>query len=59
MNRVLLFDDYPSRAAMEAYLGAIASGTTEERKIQIEAELRSSCALETEAMIRIWWVFSG
>ena len=45
--------------AMEAYLEAIAPGTAAERKAEIEAELRAYCALDTEAMIDIWRVFSG
>lgn len=45
--------------AMEAYLEAIEPGTTAERKAEIERELRRYCALDTEAMIEIWQVFSG
>jgi hypothetical protein len=45
--------------AMEAYLEAIAPGTSTERKRQIDAELRAYCALDTEAMIHIWRFFSG
>lgn len=45
--------------AMQAYLEAIGPATTAERKAQKEAELREYCALDTEAMIDIWRVFSG
>lgn len=45
--------------AMEAYLEAIEPGTAQERKAEIDAELRAYCALDTEAMIEIWRVFSG
>lgn len=45
--------------AMDAYLAAISSGTSAERKKQIEAELRAYCALDTEAMMHIWRAFSG
>jgi hypothetical protein len=45
--------------AMEAYLEAIDSGTSAERKEQIALELEAYCALDTEAMIRIWEVFGG
>jgi hypothetical protein len=45
--------------AMEAYMEAIDSGTSVERKAEIERELRAYCALDTRAMIRIWRFFSG
>lgn len=45
--------------AMEAYLEALEPGTAQERKREIDAELRAYCALDTEAMIEIWRVFSG
>ena len=45
--------------AMEAYVEAIEPGTSAERRAQIDAELRAYCALDTEAMIHIWRVFSG
>jgi hypothetical protein len=45
--------------AMEAYMEAIEPGTAEERKREIEGELRKYCALDTVAMMRIWTVFSG
>jgi hypothetical protein len=40
--------------AMDAYVEAIDSGTSAERKEQIERELKAYCALDTEAMVRIW-----
>jgi hypothetical protein len=45
--------------AMEAYMEAIEPSTPAERKEQIELELKAYCALDTEAMIRIWEVFGG
>lgn len=45
--------------AMEAYQEAVEPGTTGERKVEIDAELRAYCALDTAAMIEIWRVFSG
>ncbi|HWS65774.1 MAG TPA: hypothetical protein VN325_23690 [Steroidobacteraceae bacterium] len=45
--------------AMEAYVEAVDSGTPVERKKEIERELKAYCALDTEAMIRIWEVFGG
>jgi hypothetical protein len=45
--------------AMEVYIEAISPGTSAERNKQIEAELRAYCALDTEAMIHMWRVFSG
>ena len=39
--------------AMEAYVQAIDSGTSAERKEEIERELKAYCALDTEAMVRI------
>jgi Domain of unknown function(DUF2779) len=45
--------------AMEAYLEAIAPESIAERKAEIERELRKYCALDTEAMIEIWRVFSA
>jgi hypothetical protein len=40
--------------AMEAYVEAIYPSTLAERKAEIERELKAYCALDTEAMIRIW-----
>jgi len=45
--------------AMEANQEAIEPGTTGERKVEIDAELRAYCALDTAAMIEIWRVFSA
>jgi hypothetical protein len=45
--------------AMEAYVEAIAPGTSKERKDQIDSELRQYCAMDTEAMVRIWKFFLG
>jgi hypothetical protein len=45
--------------AMEAYLEAIEPGTTAARKAQLERELLIYCALDTEAMVRLWESFSG
>jgi hypothetical protein len=45
--------------AMEAYAEAIGPSTSAERKTEIERELKAYCALDTEAMIRIWEAFSG
>jgi hypothetical protein len=43
--------------AMEAYVEAIDPDTSAERKAEIERELRAYCALDTEAMVRIWAEF--
>ena len=45
--------------AMEAYVEAIDPGTPAERKGEIERELKVYCALDTEAMLRVWEVFGG
>src|SRR6478736_5969984 len=45
--------------AMAAYREAIAPGTTEKRKTEIEQELTEYCAFDTMAMVRLWEVFSG
>jgi hypothetical protein len=45
--------------AMEAYVEAIAPGTSAQRKAEIDTELREYCAMDTEAMVRIWEVFAG
>jgi Domain of unknown function(DUF2779) len=45
--------------AMDAYLKAISPDTTEERKREIDVDLRAYCAFDTKAMIEIWQVFSG
>jgi hypothetical protein len=33
--------------------------TTAERKEQVERELKAYCALDTEAMMRVWEFFGG
>ena len=38
---------------------AIDPGTSAERKGEIERELKAYCALDTEAMVRIWGAFGG
>lgn len=45
--------------AMDAFREAIADGTTNERKREIERELREYCELDTLAMVRVWEVFGG
>ncbi len=45
--------------AMEAYVEAIAPNTLPARKAEIERELLQYCALDTEAMVRLWRVLSG
>lgn len=45
--------------AMDAFREAIAEGTTNERKREIERELREYCELDTLAMVRVWEVFGG
>lgn len=45
--------------AATAYLEAIASGTTAERKTEIEGQLRKYCQLDTLALVRLWEIFSG
>jgi hypothetical protein len=45
--------------AMEAYIEAIATGASLDRKDAIGRELRDYCALDTEAMMRIWQYFRG
>jgi len=45
--------------AMEAYVEAIAPGTSADRQAEIEKGLRAYCALDTEAMMCIWAVFKG
>ena len=45
--------------AMEAYLEAISTATSRARRDQIADELRQYCALDTQAMVRLWEVFSG
>ena len=40
--------------AMEAYLEAVDPATTPDRKIEIRNALERYCALDTEAMVRLW-----
>jgi hypothetical protein len=46
-------------AAMHAYLEAIDAATTSARKIEIDAQLRDYCGLDTFAMVRLWQFFAG
>jgi predicted RecB family nuclease len=45
--------------AMEAYMEAIAPNTSTTRKEQVDRELREYCALDTQAMIKLWEFFVG
>jgi hypothetical protein len=45
--------------AMGAYVEAISPSISAEKKAQIERELMEYCALDTEAMVRLWEYFSG
>jgi len=45
--------------AQKAYLEAIASSTTADRRQQIERQLRAYCKLDTLATIKLWSKFSG
>lgn len=45
--------------AMNAFHEAIASGTTLERRAQIEQQLVDYCGLDTYAMVRLWGFFAG
>lgn len=45
--------------AMSAYLEAISSGTTKNRKAQIRRQLLDYCELDTYALVRLWKFFSG
>lgn len=45
--------------AMDAYLEALASQTSVERKAEIERQLLAYCALDTFAMVRMWSAFTG
>lgn len=46
-------------AAMAAYVEAIATETTDERRDAIKRQLREYCRLDTYAMVRIWQALSG
>lgn len=45
--------------AMDAYLEAIHSSTTTERKSEIAKQLLAYCALDTFAMVRLWQFLAG
>ena len=45
--------------AMEAFVEALASSTTPERRQEIYDQLHDYCRLDTYAMVRIWQLFSG
>ena len=45
--------------AMEAFVEALASSTTPERRQEIHDQLHDYCRLDTYAMVRIWQLFSG
>jgi hypothetical protein len=45
--------------AMDAFSEAIHSGTSQERKAEIESQLRAYCRLDTLAMVRLWQFFTG
>jgi len=45
--------------AVQAFMEAIAHGTTPERKKELENQLLDYCKLDTFAMVRMWQVFSG
>lgn len=47
------------RAAGDAYLEAIASTTTPERRAQLHEQLHAYCHLDTWAMVRMWQIFRG
>jgi hypothetical protein len=45
--------------AMEAFSEALQPRTSEERKAEIHRQLTAYCALDTLALVRLWWAFSG
>lgn len=45
--------------AMLAYAEAISEQVTDDRRREIELQLREYCRLDTFAMVRIWQVFTG
>jgi len=45
--------------AMDVYREAVKPATSVVRKRQIEAQLLAYCALDTEAMVRLWSAFAG
>ena len=46
-------------AAMEAFLEAIHSASSPERRAEIERQLLAYCRLDTFAMVRLWQFFNG
>lgn len=46
-------------AAMAAFQEAIHPSTAAPRKVEITAQLKAYCKLDTYAMVRVWQVFSG
>lgn len=47
------------QAAQGAFLEAMAPGTTQERRQEIENQLLEYCKLDTLAMVRLWEFFKG
>ena len=45
--------------AVSAFMEAIDSATSPERKAEIQSQLSSYCQLDTFAMVRLWQFFSG
>lgn len=45
--------------AMQAYLETLSTDTSQTRKMQIDHQLRSYCALDTLALVRLWSSFTG
>jgi hypothetical protein len=46
-------------AAQSAYMEAIDTATSLERKADLHAQLLAYCKLDTYAMVRLWQVFAG
>ena len=44
-------------AAMDAFIEAIYPSTTDERKQELDSQLRNYCELDTYAMVKIWEFF--
>lgn len=47
------------QAAQQAFLEAMAPETTQERKTEIERQLRAYCQLCTLGIVRLWEFFRG
>lgn len=45
--------------AMAGFLEAIAPETSATRKAEIDGQLRAYCALDTQALVRLWSMFTG